>query len=53
MDIVLNNTTISYKLISVANDNNILYIKIYKDDKYYMYSYNIETKVIEQVKKES
>ena len=32
------------KLVSTSIDNNILYIKIYKDDKYYRYSYNIETK---------
>lgn len=35
------------RLISVAVDNNILYIRIYKGDKYYKYSYDIDNKKLE------
>jgi hypothetical protein len=35
------------ELVSVSNDNNILYIKIYKEGKYYLYSYDIENKKLD------
>lgn len=35
------------RLINVTNNNNILYIRIYKNDKYYKYSYDINDKNLE------